>query len=59
MMAIGLQDPVLGQDVMTDFQLNIRNCPPPMLLPHAGHFVQEHGQSIAEAAVQHFKLSHS
>jgi tRNA(adenine34) deaminase len=59
MMAIGLQDPVLGQAVMTDLQLNIRNCPPPMLLPHAGHFVQEHGQSIAEAAVQHFKLSHS
>jgi hypothetical protein len=28
-------------------------------LPQAGHFVQEHGQTIAEAAVQHFKLSSS
>jgi hypothetical protein len=25
-----------------------------MLLPEAGHFVQEHGQSIAEAAVHYF-----
>jgi hypothetical protein len=30
-----------------------------MLLPQAGHFVQEHGQSIAEAAVQLFKVPHS
>jgi tRNA(adenine34) deaminase len=59
MMAIGLQDPVLGQSVMDDLRQNIRNCPPPMLLPHAGHFVQEHGQIIAESAVQHFKLSSS
>ncbi len=59
LMAIGLQDPVLGQAVMNDLRQNIRNCPPPMLLPQAGHFVQEHGQTIAEAAVQHFKLSPS
>jgi tRNA(adenine34) deaminase len=59
MMAIGLQDPVLGQAVMSDLQQNIRNCPEPILLPQAGHFVQEHGQSIAEAAVQHFKLRSS
>jgi tRNA(adenine34) deaminase len=59
MMAIGLQDPVLGQSVMDDLRQNIRNCPAPMLLPHAGHFVQEHGQIIAEFAVQHFKLSSS
>ena len=31
----------------------------PMLLPQAGHFVQEHGQSIAEAAVQLFKVPNS
>jgi tRNA(adenine34) deaminase len=59
LMAIGLQDPVLGQAVMNDLHQNIRNCPSPMLLPQAGHFVQEHGQTIAEAAVQHFKLSSS
>jgi len=27
-----------------------------MCLPEAGHFVQEHGQSIAEAAVLIFKV---
>jgi len=26
-------------------------------LQQAGHFVQEHGQSIAESAVQYFKVS--
>jgi tRNA(adenine34) deaminase len=26
-----------------------------MLLPDAGHFVQEQGRVIAEAAVRHFK----
>jgi tRNA(adenine34) deaminase len=59
MMAIGLQDPVLGEPIMRNLQKNIRNCPEPMLLSQAGHFVQEHGQSIAEAAVQLFKVSHS
>jgi tRNA(adenine34) deaminase len=44
---------------MRNLQRNIRNCPEPMLLPQAGHFVQEHGQSIAEAAVQLFKVPHS
>jgi tRNA(adenine34) deaminase len=58
-MAIGLQDPVLGETVMRNLQKIIRNCPEPMLLPQAGHFVQEHGQSIAEAAVQLFKVPHS
>lgn len=56
LMAIGLQDPVLGEPVMRALQKNIRHCPEPMLLPEAGHFVQEHGQSIAEAAVQLFKV---
>ena len=58
-MAIGMQDPVLGEPVMRALQKNIRNCPEPMLLPEAGHFVQEHGQAIAEAAVQLFKVPHS
>lgn len=53
-MAIGLQDPVLGEPVMRQLQKNIRNCPEPMLLSQAGHFVQEHGQSIAESAVKVF-----
>jgi tRNA(adenine34) deaminase len=58
-MAIGTQDPVLGVDVMRNLHQNIRNCPEPMMLQEAGHFVQEHGQIIAEAAVHHFKLPHS
>jgi tRNA(adenine34) deaminase len=57
MMAIGLQDPVLGEPVMRELQQNIKGCPPPILLSQAGHFVQEHGQSIAESAVQYFKVS--
>jgi tRNA(adenine34) deaminase len=59
MMVIGLQDPVLGEAGMRKLQQNIQACPPPILLPQAGHFVQEHGQSIAESAVQHFKVSTS
>jgi hypothetical protein len=50
---------VLGVDVMRNLHQNIRNCPEPMMLQEAGHFVQEHGQIIAEAAVHHFKLPHS
>ena len=59
LMAIGMQDPVLGEPVMRSLQKNIRNCAEPMLLKEAGHFVQEHGQSIAETAVQFFKVPHS
>lgn len=54
LMAIGQQDPVLGEPVMRALQSQIRGCPEPMLLPQAGHFVQEHGEAIAEAAVRHF-----
>ncbi|APW42873.1 tRNA adenosine(34) deaminase TadA [Rhodoferax saidenbachensis] len=54
LMAIGAQDPVLGGDVMRSLQADIRNCPEPMLLPHAGHFVQEHGEGIAQAALAYF-----
>jgi tRNA(adenine34) deaminase len=59
MMAIGVQDPVLGEPVMRELQQNIKGCPDPILLPQAGHFVQEHGQFIAESAVQYFKVSTS
>jgi tRNA(adenine34) deaminase len=53
-MAIGQQDPVLGDPVMRQLQSQIKGCPEPMLLPDAGHFVQEQGRAIAEAAVRHF-----
>ena len=55
LMAIGEKDPVLGPPVMHYLRSQIRNCPEPMLLPAAGHFVQEHGQEIAQSAVQTFK----
>ena len=54
MMAIGTQDPVLGEPVMNALRQNIRGCPEPMVLPHAGHFVPEHGEEIARAAVGYF-----
>ena len=54
LMAIGQQDPVLGEKVMRSLQKQIRNCPEPMLLPTAGHFVQEQGEGVAQQAVEIF-----
>ncbi len=54
MMAIGAQDPVLGVHVMQALRENIRGCPEPMVIDQAGHFVQEHGEQIARAAVGYF-----
>lgn len=56
-MAIGMQDPVLGELPMRALQLDIRGCPAPMEVAEAGHFVQEWGAPIARAALAHFKLS--
>ena len=53
-MAIGMQDPVLGPPVMQALAKTIRGCPPPLELPEAGHFVQEHGVRVAEAALAAF-----
>jgi tRNA(adenine34) deaminase len=54
LMAIGCQDPVLGEATMQILRADIRGCPVPMLLPQAGHFVQEHGEVIAQRAVELF-----
>jgi tRNA(adenine34) deaminase len=54
--AIGLRDPVLGEATMRQLQANIANCPEPMLLPQAGHFVQEHGSEIAQEAVKRLSV---
>ena len=56
-MAIGMQDPVLGPPVMRGLRQLIRGCPEPMEVAEGGHFVQEHGGPIAEAALRHFGLS--
>ena len=50
-MAIGMQDPVLGPDVMARLREQIRGCPRPMELADAGHFIQEKGDAIARAAL--------
>lgn len=54
LMAVGLQDPVLGWPVMRELQGLIRNCPEPMRLEQGGHFVPEQGEAIAQAALRHF-----
>lgn len=53
-MAIGMQDPVLGAPAMRFLAKNIRNCPPPLELADAGHFVQEAGAIIVEQALESF-----
>ena len=54
--AIGMQDPVLGPEVMHALQRTIRGCPAPMEVAEGGHFLQEWGAPIAAAALAHFKL---
>jgi tRNA(adenine34) deaminase len=54
LMAVGAQDPVLGPPVMQALQKLIRHCPEPLVLGRAGHFVPEHGQDVAQAALQAF-----
>lgn len=54
-MAIGLQDPVLGRQVMQALRAMIRNCPPPLELAEAGHFTQEAGPVIVEHALASFR----
>lgn len=53
-MAIGAQDPVLGQPVMQRMREVIAGCPEPMVVEEAGHFVQEWGEEVAKAALAHF-----
>ena len=55
LMAIGMLDPVLGPSVMESLRAQIRNCPPALQIAQAGHFVQEHGEPIARAALAHFQ----
>lgn len=53
-MAVGMRDPVLGPSVMSDLQTIIRNCPSPLEVHEAGHFVQEWGEQVAHAALTAF-----
>jgi len=53
-MAVGMQDPVLGPPAMEELRGIIRGCPPPMEIAEGGHFVQEWGGPVAEAALAAF-----
>lgn len=59
-MAIGMQDKMLGPDVMNVMRTVIRGCPKPLEIAEGGHFVQESGGPlIAERALAHFGLVRS
>ncbi len=53
-MAVGAADPVIGVDAMAALRRNIRGCPEPLVIAEAGHFVQEWGVEVAEAALRAF-----
>ncbi|MEO1966984.1 haloalkane dehalogenase [Hyphomonas sp.] len=53
-MAVGAADPVLGPPVMDVLRGQIRNCPEPIVIEEAGHFVQEWGEPVARAALKAF-----
>ena len=55
-MAVGTQDPVLGPKVMERMHQIIKGCPEPMMV-EAGHFVQEHGEPVARAALAAWGLA--
>jgi len=54
-MAIGATDPVLGPRVMNALRKMIRNCPEPYVHAEGGHFLQEWGEGVAQAALKHWK----
>jgi tRNA(adenine34) deaminase len=54
LMAVGAKDPVLGPPVMEQLRADIRGCGEPLVLPDAGHFVQEHGAQVAVEALRFF-----
>lgn len=53
-MACGAMDPVFDLDHMRAFATQINGCPPPLVIEDGGHFVQERGDVIAAAALEHF-----
>jgi tRNA(adenine34) deaminase len=55
LMAVGLQDPVLGEPVMQALWQDIRGEREVLKLPAAGHFVPEHGEPVARAACRFFE----
>lgn len=54
MMAIGALDPVFDPQMMRALRDGLRHCPEPLVIENAGHFVPEHGEPIARAALAYF-----
>ena len=55
-MAIGMKDRMLGPEIMNYMKTLIKDCPEPLEIPDAGHFVQEFGELVATEALKQFKL---
>jgi pimeloyl-ACP methyl ester carboxylesterase len=55
-LAVGACDPVLGTGTMEALAGWLPQAGKPMVLGDAGHFVQERGERIALAALQHFGI---
>ena len=55
-MAVGVQDRILGPDVMRHVRKLIKGCPPPLEVQEAGHFLQEWGEGVAAKALEVFNL---
>jgi haloalkane dehalogenase len=53
-MAVGMQDPILGPAQMEALRNTINGCHEPMEVQEGGHFVQEHGERVARAALDAF-----
>ena len=52
--ACGLQDRILSLPVMQLLASGIKDCPPPLEVSEAGHFVQEWGEGVARKALDPF-----
>ncbi len=53
-LAVGLNDPVLGELTMNVLRKQIKGCPPPYIIPEGSHFLQEWGDIIAREALTAF-----
>jgi haloalkane dehalogenase len=53
-MAYGGADPVFRPEAMEALRAGIKGCPPALVIPDGGHFVQEWGGPIAQAALKAF-----
>lgn len=50
----GVHDQILGLEVTRQLSAWIKNCPPPIEVAEAGHYVQEWGAAVARRALSEF-----